>query len=176
MRSFVLTVLIAGLASMAFAGDQVDNPNYKAWAALGVGGTMNTEVKMTGKMERTGVTTFTVKEITPEKVTVEVFSTLVPAGGTPQATPFYAKIDPATTRPAASKPNQTITEGDEVITVLDKKFPCHWIDTVETSEKAGTSHRRVWYNPDVPLGIVREEHQNGTNMMVRTLVELKPGK
>ena len=112
MKSFVLVVLVAGLASMAFAADRVDNPDYKAWAAQKVGTVLKFHTTTTDKINRESDLVRTLKEVTPEKVVLD--SVFLPNNFKETIT-IPATIDPATTQRAepASKPNTTITEGDE---------------------------------------------------------------
>ena len=175
MRTFAFVVLIAGLASIALAADKVENPDYKAWAALKVGAVVKWHSSTTDKMNKETDLIRTLKEVTPEKVVLD--SVFLP-NNFQQSVPVPATIDPATTQPAqpASKPGTTvtITEGDETLKAAGRSFQCHWIATTEKSATR-TSVITKWKCPEVP-DLVKFEMKDGTNHTTRVLTEFKAGR
>ena len=160
----------ASLSTARAAQDEmVPNPPYKHWSAFKVGTTVTQrEHQKFGKDTdeadyyaggtRGKDSTYTLLEVTPEKVVVQLVITEYSAGSATELAPLKITF-PSTARKsrvATSKHDiEEFKEGDEEITVLGKPVKCHWI---ELTDKDGdeTFYHKMWESDEIPGGIVKE--------------------
>jgi hypothetical protein len=157
IRRFVFgTVAALSLALGAHAEDQ--NPAYKSWASHKPG----TMIKMKMDTEAAGNKTSTemtqtLVDVSPEKVTVEMKSTINVAGQKIEAPATKQEILAAL--PAGSKveaPKTDAKETEESVKVGDKSYKCK---VVENTSKVNdmTSTSKSWVCPEVPGMMVKME-------------------
>ena len=186
MKATVCAMLsLAMAASIAFGEDMVDNPAYKQWASHKPGTSVKMEtasVTTAGDQEITGkmTATTTLKEVTPEKVVTEVVVE-VEAGGQKTAMPAQTvEILAKVPKSPASQPGVTTTkkgEGDEEITVGDKKYKTHWVEYQTTGDQM-ESTSKTWTADEAPGGMVKSVIQMTKPMKSKStivLVEVKEG-
>lgn len=162
MRKLTLIVCVLGIGSMALGAETVDNPAYKSWAAFKPGtmvkSEMNNTMTVNGAEMATKVTlTSTLKEVTPEKVVVEVASEAsVGERKMPvqvQKAEIMAKVAPTQTQPANA---EKVGEGDEQIELLGKKYSAHWMTYVMKVGDAKTTSK-MWTVKEIPGGMAKME-------------------
>jgi hypothetical protein len=183
MKTIVWTILAIGfLAPVALAQDMVDNPQYKQWAAFKPGTTSKLQsqsVMTAGGQDVTtkAVITSTLKEVTPEKVVIEV-AVDMDSNGTKTSIParkmdIPAKVAKAATQPA-SAPGITTTkkgEGDEEIMVAGKKYKAHWVQYLVASDQM-ESTSKTWTSDEIPGGILKSVTEMTKPMASKTTMEL----
>jgi hypothetical protein len=181
MKKMILMTMVIGMTvSVAMCQDMVDNPAYKAWAAFKVGTvtkmSMNSTMTMNDKEMVTKMTmTSTLKELTADKATIEVV-TEMDMNGTKTAMPaqkqeIAAKVAKgADTQPAGIKVTEK-GKGDEEVAVGDKKYKCHWVENLMTSDTMETTSK-VWTCADVPGGTVKSVTDMTKPMKSKSTMEL----
>ncbi len=195
MKSCLLIGLMVALAApVALAADEelVDNPAYKNWSAYKAGAmtklATTSDMEMNGqKMTNKSTMTQTLKEITPEKAVVEIVMEVTVQGNTmkmpAQTQEIKAKVpkDQVTPHPQGV----TVTkkgEGDEEITVGDKKYKCHWQEYEMKGEAGGETKQdmsgttKVWTCPDVVGGVVKMQMNMDKPQKTTTTTEMVENK
>jgi len=148
----VVIWLTAGIAH----AEMMDNPMYQHWARFKPGSYVTVKcITKTGNFANESEQTYTLKEITPQKAVVETKMTVI-AGGNRTAMPpstmdIPAKVEKgkavAATDVKAS--GKVIGQGEEVMTIKDKKVKVKWIKSV--ADVSGTkSEVTVWTSDDIP--------------------------
>jgi hypothetical protein len=193
MRIALSLVTLALVAVVATGEEQVDNPRYKSWATYKVGTTIKLRTTCTefvkGKEVDTKTVlmmTVTLKEVTPEKVVVEVITEAVTKTRKitppPQKQEIPAKISlEAATQPAGVLPGMTATkkgEGDEEMTVAGKTFKAHWVEVqINGPDAKGTT--KAWTSDEVPglvlKAVVKMTRPERTTVTLE-LVDFKPAE
>jgi hypothetical protein len=152
----------------------VDNPEYKHWASFKPGAcvkTVNTYDQafrgdppgLAISVTSTITTTKTLKEVGPDKVTVEVVKELE-TGGQRRSIPaktdeIPAKVDKGKLDPAPKGYKVTKVEGDEEIAVGGKTYKTHWVEYTlvsETPAKLPDTRDKIWTSDQVPGGMIKE--------------------
>lgn len=158
MSRIAIAWLTAFFSLAAAQDEMIENPEYKGWASQKVGAWVKQKLSNDmGTMKVEGDMTTTLKELTPEKAVLEV-KTVVDVMG--------QKNESSMTRTAPVKIRkgtdghggkvETIAEGDEELTIKDKKYKCHWIQMKITS-KQGTMMAKNWRSDQIPGGSVKLE-------------------
>jgi hypothetical protein len=160
-------LVVFGLAvSTVQAGEKVDNPLYKHWAKFkpGAFSQVKTENEVMG--QKTVMTvTMTLKELTPEKVIIEMSAVNVMGGNEmkmpPQKQEFLAKIEEEKakeldTPKKGDKKNgaEIIDVGEEEIKVGDKKLKCKWTE-MKIKQEDTTTTTKVWTSDEIPGQVVK---------------------
>lgn len=142
-------------AGMAYA-EMVDNPMYQHWARFKPGSYVTVKcTTKTGNFANESEQTYTLKEITPQKAVLETKMTVI-AGGNRTAMPTSTMDIPARVEKGKAvattdvKANgKVIGQGEEVMTIKDKKVKVKWIKSV--ADVSGTkSEVTVWTSDDIP--------------------------
>jgi hypothetical protein len=181
MKKMILATMVIGMmVSVALCQDMVDNPQYKSWSAFKVGTVLkmqtNSAMTMGDKEMVTKMTmTSTLKELTADKAVIEVV-TEMDMNGTKTAMPAQKQEVPAkVAKVADSQPaGVTITkkgEGDEEVAVGDKKYKCHWVENLMTSDQM-ESTSKVWTCSDVPGQTVKMVSETTKPMKSKTTMEV----
>ncbi len=180
MKKMILATMVVGMAaSVALCEDMIDNPQYKSWSAFKVDTVlkmqMNTATKMGDTEMATKMTmTSTLKELTADKAVVEIV-TEMDMNGTKTAMPARKQEIPAKIAKTATQPaGVTVTktgEGDEEISVGDKKYKCHWVENHVTSAQMDSTSK-VWSCADVPGGTVKMVSETSKPMTSKTTMEV----
>jgi hypothetical protein len=180
MKATIWTALIVGLlAPAAMAEDTVDNPAYKQWAAFKPGTVTKVQsesvTSVGGKdMTTKTVITTTLKEVTAEKVVVEMVIDM-DANGQKMTMPartqdIPAKVAKTTTQPAGVTTTKK-GEGDEEITVAGKKYKAHWVEYLTASDQV-ESTSKTWTSAEVPGGVLKSVIETTKPVKSNTTMEL----
>ncbi len=159
MKTFLAVAAII-LSTVAVAGAEMDNPEYKSWSGFKAGAW----VKFKMVSEARGVKTEmdqTVKlvELTNAKAVVEI--SMVMAGNKlpAQKREIPAKITIEAVKDAKAPKDAKVSkpaQGDEEIDVGGKKVKAHWAES--TTETGGyKTVAKVWQAKGVPGGTVKME-------------------
>ena len=174
--------LFAGLAA---AAQKIDNPVYQDWARFKPGSFVTHKaVADMGAMTSETTITNTLKQVTPEKVVVEMAMVTKVAGQDmkmpPQTMEHPAKIDKPEEMEAPegmAKPKE-LDRGAEELTISGKKIKTTWIKT-ELKQADMTVVSTVWNNADIPGQMVKMVSEMKGPMTTKTkmvLVDYKADK
>ena len=180
--------LKASLAAVCMLGvfaqaETVKNPEYENWARFKPGAMVKHATKsLANGQEITSTTTNKLIEITPEKLVVELSSSMEMSGQKMDSPPMKrdvpAEMDKAIVARTDPAQNPDMKEEKETVTVAGKKFDCKVV--IYTSEANGMkSVSKSWLCNDVPGGLVKTEVkttgsvESSTEM---TLVEFSTGE
>ena len=180
-----LLVVVCGVCGVAQAQEMVSNPQYTSWAKHKPGTTVT--IKMTTAASGQNVNMQlkqTLKEVTPETVTVEVVPSM-DMGGTTQTMPaqtmqLKSKVSAEEAKfgqlPPGTKAD--IKEvGSESVTAGGQTYNCTVSEV--TGESQGTKTKgKVWRSEEVPGQVVKMEMafegaQTGSTKMELVSVEKK---
>lgn len=149
--------------SPAVRAADVENPEYKSWAAVKAGTTVvrHQVVTTAGNKQEMDLTSKLV-ELTPEQAVVEdaVAMTL---NGQKMNLPGNKRTIPAKSPAPAgptSKPGDpkaSIKEAQDKVDVGGKAYQCKVIETASAHPQGGEVKSKIWTCPDVPGGIVKME-------------------
>jgi len=192
MKNCVLIgMMLALIAPVALAKEElVDNPAYKHWAAFKLGSTAKlvTTIKMEGEPLKSTVTQ-TLKELTAEKAVVEQAVEMTVQGHTAKrpgdTLVIMAKApkDQAIPKPPMGGTATKKAEGDEELTVGEKKYKCHW-EQYDVKGEMASGKMRVWTCSEVVGGLVKmqmdiektyDKPANGMSI-TKELIEFKPAR
>ena len=157
----VVLTTCGSFCAAAARAEKIDNPAYQDWARFKPGSfvTYKTVTKMEAMTSETEMTQ-TLKEVTPEKVLIELVTVMTVAGNEMKMPAMMmehaAKIEkPEPEGEAAEVPKpEEIDKGAEKITVKDKKIETTWVKT--KFEYGGTTTTlTVWSSEDIPSGMVK---------------------
>ncbi|MEI8198292.1 MAG: hypothetical protein WCI73_20555, partial [Phycisphaerae bacterium] len=182
--TLVAALLLVSTGSFCFAGEQIDNPQYKSWAKYkpGTSVTVKTQTDMDGSQNEMETTT-TLADLTAEKAVVETKMAVVAAGQKMEMPAskmvIPAKIDKPVADPAdaTNTPKADVKEGTEILEVAGQKIDCKWVQTKTTvGGKNGVS--KVWTSDAVPTGMVKmdtnlEGDSKGSIKMMMTALVIK---
>jgi hypothetical protein len=180
MSRFVLALAAAALSTAAVQDEMVDNPEYKGWKGQKVGAWV--KFKMSNdmnNMKMEGETTSKLKEITAEKAVVDQ-TTIVEMMGQkhentrPRTVP--AKIKKGTDSDGGKV--EIVAEGDEELTIKDKKVKCHWVQ-MKVTNKMGEQTIKNWQSDQVVGGTAKMEMSAEKPMKMTatmTVVDWKAGE
>jgi len=163
--AFSIFCVGAALSSAAWAADEVDSPQYQAWAKFkpGSSATLTSDMKVgpNGSMSVHVEMTRTLVAVTPDHVEVDAASTAQVMGRGSNPTHVKSTIK-------AKEPAKNYQEaGAEDVKAMDKTFKCKVIKLsgeAAASEGSGRGGRApvnakvtVYVNSDVPGGVVKME-------------------
>jgi len=173
MTTFCTFAITFALMGTARADDQMmDNPVYTSWAKFKAGTSVKyaTDIKAMGNTTSTE-TTQTLKEITPDKATIEMKTSMVVAGSkmdmppTNQEIPAKIKMpDPAATQATDVPKTETSTED---VQAAGKTYSCK--KTIVTSDQNGMTTKAItWTCDDIPGTTVKMEAETSGSMTAST--------
>ncbi|MGD0461058.1 MAG: hypothetical protein ABSB74_01085 [Tepidisphaeraceae bacterium] len=170
-----IMICLAWVAIAQADDDMIDNPAYQSWAKYKPG----TWVKYQTDSEAMGskntiITTQTLKDLTPDKATVEILSSMSVSGNKmdmpPQLQEITAKIKRPPAPPANSEAPKT-EQGTEDLKVGDKTYSCKW--TKVTNEQNGMKiTAKTWTCDDVPGLVVKMESSTSGSMTATNTMAL----
>ena len=169
LKACVAAIAAVVVCTSIFAADLVDNPRYQAWAKYKAG--TNVKMDMTtaagGQNMKSALTT-TLKEVTPEKVVLEMKTNMAMPGMAPIENVMTmtepAKIEPAKIKPTDPEkiPNcKVISKGTEDVKIGDKSYKCDWYE-VEMEQQGMKITSKWWSCNDLPDKMIK----NDTKMAV----------
>jgi len=178
-----VAVMCLALVNIARADDMIDNPAYQQWAKFNKGTSVTyTTDSTTMNNTSTITTTTTLTDLTPDKATIQV-ATSMTVGGNKMDMPAQTQDIPAKIKkPADSTGAQpadapkTDTSKEDV-QAIGKTFSCTKT-TVTTDQNGMTSKATTWICPDVPSGVVKMEAEvsgamQSTTKMMLTSMDVK---
>jgi hypothetical protein len=177
-----LMVACAFLVSFALAGaaraddTMSDNPAYQSWAKFKPGTMVrySTDANAAGNMSSTEITQ-TLKDINPDKATIEVKMSMVMAGNktdlpatTHEIAAKIKKADPAATQTADAPKTETSTED---VQAAGKTYSCKKT-TITLDANGMTTKATTWTCDDVPGTMVKMESESTGAMSMSTKMML----
>ena len=176
---------IAGLSvcTTIFAADLVDNPRYQEWSKYKPGTLVKMDITtVAGGQNIKSAMTTTLKEVTPEKVVLEMKTSMTIPGMPPQdnATNVVepAKIEKAKIKPVNPEqmPNCKVTnKGTEDLKIGDKTYKCNWYE-MEMEQKGMKMKGKCWTCDDVLDKLVKNDIKMEMGNTTMVLVEFKAVK
>ncbi len=179
---FSAILMVALISAVAVsAADKVDSPVYQQWAKFKVG----TLAKYHQVNDMAGAKTesdiiYTLLEITPEKVVVEMSGEMNVAGQKmemPKTKMEYpAKVDAGDPVLVKDQPKPDVKQGEEEVDVAGTKYKCKTIETkIDQQGTTGTS--KIWSCDTIPGTLVKSETEltapaAGKTSLVLTEVKL----
>lgn len=177
-RLMAAAALVLGLFAAAAYAEQVDSQAYSAWAKFKPGAMVKYEqaTKAAGQ-DVPGTMTMTLKEVTPDHVTVEMTMSMN-MGGQVMTMPAQTQTIPAKVEkgdPMSGEPpaDAKVETGEETVEAAGQSY-----DTKRT--KTSMTHdgqevvATVWQSDAVPGGMVKMHSTVGDSMTTTmTLVEVK---
>jgi hypothetical protein len=175
-----MAMICLALVNTVRADDMIDNPAYQQWAKFNKGTSVTyTTDSTTMNNTSTITTTTTLTDLTPDKATVQIASSMTVSGNKmdlpAQTQDIPAKIKkPADSTGAqpADEPKQDVSH--ESVQAIGKTFDCKKT-TVTTDQNGMTSKATTWTCDDVPGGVVKMEAevsgamQSNTKMMLTAM-------
>lgn len=160
-RRWMLRVVALFAIALAFgvrAEDQ--NPIYKSWASHKPGTTvkMKRDSEVNGTKASTEVTQ-TLKEVTPEKVVVEIKNTSDVDGHKVDTTAIPTDIPakgPSLKTNAKAVATPDVKKSEETVKVGDKSYKCKVLEVV-TKTGGLTASSKTWTCDEVPGTLVKSE-------------------
>ncbi len=145
-----VAMLLCGAASVR--ADQVDNPQYQAWAKFAVGSseTLAGEIDAQGmKIQMTTVRKLVEKA--DDHVTVESTTTTSVMGQ--DRTGPTTKIE----IPAKTDAKDVIAHDNEKVEAAGKTYDCKVYETAQPTPQSDQAKAKIWVNGDIPGGLVKME-------------------
>jgi len=145
--------LVLAMVSTSRA-DQVDNPHYQVWANFKAGSSRTwTGTVLVGPVHIRIEMTATLREVTPDHVTIETRTTTDFGQGPQVGKPLRATED------AKMEAEEVKDLGHETIQVMGRSFDCRVYqmkdDTVDGEERPWGGKAKVWISSEVPGGVVK---------------------
>ncbi|HBC85699.1 MAG TPA: hypothetical protein DCZ94_01965 [Lentisphaeria bacterium] len=176
----VAAVAVFAVCSTVLAQEKVDNPRYLEWSKYKPGTLIKMEMSMPQNMKSTMTTTL--KEVTPEKVVLEMKTSMAIPGMAPQENVLSviepAKIEKAKVKPVSPEqmPNcKVINKGTEDLKVGGKTYKCNWYE-VEMQQQGMKMTSKMWTCDDVLDHLVKNVSKMSGMDTTMTLVEFKAVK
>jgi hypothetical protein len=180
MRVRTLLVAVATVCCAVSSAALANNPQYDSWAKHKPG----TCVTMAGTTEAAGMKTemeqvYTLKAVTPEKVTVEIKSAMTMMGNKNEM-PAQSMDIPATApemkAPEGQKPPEAKTS-QEKVTVAGKEYDAT-CTTIQSDANGMKTTAMTWASPEIPGMTLKMEAKTegavaSTTKMEVTKVETK---
>jgi hypothetical protein len=132
-----MSILLAVLA--ALVQDQVENPEYKGWAAFKPGSSVTYKVQTGGNTA--GEQKYTLKTVADEEVVLSTEMSVAPGRSMDRKIPA--------TIPAA-KMQKNVKEGEEELEVGGKKLRCVTREFEVTTANNKKILMKVWIHDDIP--------------------------
>jgi hypothetical protein len=158
--------------ALALLAQEVDNPDYAAWARFRPGSTVTVriEIEASGGKSVTEATS-TLKSVDAKEAVVEVKGFTEALGRREEIAAREERVPAKVRRPAPSKAE----EADEEIEVAGKKLACRRI-TVTDQQGALATATVTWTSDQIPGGLAKREIREGAGVTrVRTTAwEAKP--
>ncbi len=167
----------AGAVAVA---EEIDNPAYQEWVQYKPGSfvTHKSVMRMQEMTTETTITN-TLKEVTLDRVVLEVVTVMTTAGQEmempPQTIAFPAMIEKPEEEAAEAPKLTEIERGKEELTINDVKIETEWVKTEFTQDEV-TTISTVWTSDKVPNRVVKMETEVGGPMpmtMEMILVDYK---
>ncbi|MFH0962389.1 MAG: hypothetical protein V2A58_00085 [Planctomycetota bacterium] len=151
----VLGLLCAG----AWSAEQIDNPMYQNWARFKPGTfIIQQTTTKTEEMNPETRMTYTLKEVTPERVVLEMVMAVVVEGNEmkmpPQTIVHPAKIDKPEPEGGEVVKPVLLGQGSEEIAVKGNKIKTTWVKS-QIKQEGETSIVTIWTSEEIPGSMVK---------------------
>ncbi len=177
-KGCVAAIAVAAVCTSVFAADLVDNPRYLEWSKYKPGTLvrMDMTTEAAGQNVKMSMTT-TLKEVTAEKVILEMKTAMDMPGMAPQVKTVTepAKIEKAQIKPTSPEqmPNcKVVNKGTEDVKVGDKTFKCNWYE-VEIEQQGMKMTSKMWTCDEVLDKMVKSESKMDMGKTSMKLAEFK---
>lgn len=151
-------VVVAVAPVHVAAAQEVDNPQYTSWSKFPKGTILKTRstTRVASRDDQvTTSTTYTLTNVTPERVVLEMVVESDATGTKVKNTAqelvirraFY--LLPGIKKEDLGKPQGAIAQGEETVQVAGKEYRATWFDTKGSTE-VGESLTRTWMSDEVP--------------------------
>ena len=131
---------------LALLQDQVDNPEYKAWASFKPGSWVKRETLWA--REKPYEIKLVLKSVSENELQVEMTAPVID-----QPKPVIRDVGITARVPAPG--TKYLAEGNQEIEVAGRKLRCHWVEYEINSPIHGPQVTREWTSGEVPGGTVR---------------------
>jgi hypothetical protein len=183
LKGTVTAVAAVVACTSILAADLVDNPRYQEWSKYKPGTlvTMDVTTVAGGQNMKSAMTT-TLKEVTPEKVVIEMKTSMTVPGMAPMDNVMSmtepAKIEKAKVKPTNPEqmPNcKVIRKGKEDVKIGDKTYKCDWYE-VEMDQQGMKITSKWWTCNDLPDKMVKNDTKMDMGNTSMILTEFKAVK
>jgi hypothetical protein len=180
MKPAVVGALCALVVCASTRAEMIDSPQYKAWAKFKVGTKVTYQNQIAaGQMAMSQTSVQTIKEITPDKVVLDI-SSKMDMGGMSRDLPARtqdvpAKVDQKDEYLPADFSGSVKEAGTETIEVGGKKYECKVYEfkgeqTAQPGARGptgagGAATGKFWRNEEVPGGLVKMTMQTSAQGM-----------
>jgi len=182
-KGTVAAIAAAAVCTSVFAADLVDNPRYREWAKYKPGTLVKMDVATAagGQNMKSAMTT-TLKEVTPEKVVLEMKTGMVIPGMAPQEN-VMSMVEPAKIEKAKIKhtnpelmPNcKILNKGTEDVKIGDRTYKCKWYE-MEMEQQGMKFASKCWTCDEIPDKLVKNEIKMAMGNTSMVLAEFKAVK
>ncbi|HCE43818.1 MAG TPA: hypothetical protein DET40_09750 [Lentisphaeria bacterium] len=180
LKCCAAAVAVFSLCATISAADLVDNPRYQEWSKYKPGTLIKMDMTTAmGEQKIKSAITTTLKEVTPEKVVIEMKTSMGMPGMAPQENVISriepAKIEKTKIRPVTPEeiPNcKVISKGAEDLKIGDKTYKCNWYE-VEMEQQGMKLKSKMWTCDDVVDKLVKNEIKMDMGNTTMVLVEFK---
>ena len=181
LKGCTAAIVVFSLCATTLADELVDNPRYQDWAKYKPGTFIRTVTVTGGNRKMNIFRTSTLKEVTPEKVVLEMKSSMEMPGMPPKETAVVvveaAKIEKSKLgdetvdiEQILKHPNfKLINKGSEDLNMGGKTCKCNWYE-VEVEQQGRKLARKYWLCNDVPDKLVKTEFELGEGTSSTALV------
>ena len=164
LKVCAVSVAAVVVCASILAADLVDNPRYQEWAKYKPGTLVKMDLStVAGGMNMKSSITTTLKEVTPEKVVLEIKTSMPILGVAPQESARItiepAKIEMADIKPTNPEqmPNcKVINKGTEDLKIGDKTYKCNWYE-MEMEQQGVKFNTKYWTCDDILDKLVKSE-------------------
>jgi uncharacterized Zn-binding protein involved in type VI secretion len=174
---YVVVIAAALVCGAASAGgpplvekpQMVDNPAYQSWAKFKAGSfaTLTSTTTQDELVSTNTKITYTLKEVTAEKVVVEVKTVTVTDEEETELPAETVEYPAKIAKPQEVPGTKTVAEGTKAITVNGKEIATKCVKT-ETTQDGVTVTTTVWTSESVPGGMVKSVTETGGDMPTTT--------
>ena len=164
LKVCAVSVAAVAICTSIFAADLVDNPRYQAWAKYKPGTLvkMDLNTSAAGMNMKSSITT-TLKKVTPEKVILEIKTSIPILGVAPQENAKFiiepAKVEKADIKPTNPEqmPNCKVNnKGTEDLKIGDKTYKCNWYE-MEMEQEGKKFNTKYWTCDDLPDKLLKSD-------------------
>lgn len=177
MGKFAIGLMAAVFSLAAVQDEMMENPEFKGWSGQKVGAWV--KFKMTndmGAMKMEGEVTTTLKELTTEKAVIDQRTVIDMMGKkheTPTTRTVPAKVKKGTDSEGAKI--EIIEEGDEELTIKEKKYKCHWVK-MKATNKGQVMNMKVWRCDQIVGGAAKFEMTSEGEMKMSIVMNVADWK
>lgn len=165
LKGTVAAIAAVAVCTSILAADLVDNPRYQSWAKYKPGTLVKMDmVTAAGGQDMKSTITTTLKEVTPEKVVLEMKTSMTIPGMADPMDNVMSMTEPAKIEKEKIKPTnpeqmpncKVIGKGTEAVKIGDKSYKCDWYE-VEMEQQGMKISTKFWTCNDLPDKMVKND-------------------